>query len=265
MSPTPLQAGGGTYAKTLFLIDADATVGGVAGGFADLDALDARNIELERISVPALSLSLKRIAEMGQEAEAALVAIGVSTASALYDGSFTGQAALPNHPLLYLGVNSPTGALIPMPGRILRHVLVPGDYSVRSGCLASCLTRVARRGARVVTLMHVPDADLSRACSYPAVGETGRVDTDWIDQLKRTLFSAGVDEVRFISPLAGAPEFGDMAPAVSLVMVGATCNAEIARAYVSAAGRLFAHNDEVPALMLTAESCLVGARALGAA
>lgn len=265
MSPTPLHGGGITYAKTLFLIDDGATVGGVAGGFTDLESLDARNVELERLSVPSLSLSLDRIAELGREHQASLVVVGVSDAAAFYDKGIAGHAALPDHPLLYLGVNSPEGALLPAPGRILRHVLVPGDYSARSGCLASCLLRVARRGSRVVTLMHVPDVALSKGCSRPSVGEIGRVDADWIELLKKMLFSAGVDEVRLVSPVGGAPEFADMNPSVSLVLVGATCNVEIAEAYISAAKRLFTHRDEVPALMLIAESCLFGARALGAA
>lgn len=253
------------YAKTLFLVDSDATVGGLAGGFTDLDALEARDVDLERMSVPALSLPLDRIAEMGREHEASLVVVGVSNPAALFDSGLTGRAALPDHPLLYLGVNAPAGSLLPMPRRILRHVLAPGDFSVRSGCLASCLVRVARRGVRIVTLMHVPDAGLSSGCAYSSAREMGRVDAEWVEQLKRMLFSAGVDEVRFISPMGGSPKFGHLSPSVSLVLVGATCSAEIAHAYVIAAGRMFAHHDDVPALMLTAESCLVGERVLGAA
>jgi nucleotide-binding universal stress UspA family protein len=265
MTPMPLQVGGATYAKTLFLIDDGATVGGVAGGFSDLDALDARNVDLERLSAPVLSLSLNEIATMGRAHDASLVAVGVSGTVGLLDKAITGHAALPDHPLLYLGVTSPAGALLPTPGRILRHVLVPGDYSTRSGCLASCLLRVARRGSRVVTLMHVPDATLASGCSRPAVGEIGRVDTDWIDQIKKMLFSVGVEEVRFIAPAAGASEFTVMSPAVSLVLVGATCNEEVARTYVSAVRKLFDRRDEVPALMLTAESCQAQRRELGAA
>ena len=246
------------YVKTLFLIDRNATVGGVAGGFTDLDSLDARNVDLERLSVPALSLPLKRIAEMGREREASLVVVGVSDAAALYHGGLTGHAALPDHPLLYVGVNSPSGSLLPAPRRILRHILVPSDYSARFGCLASCLVRVAKRGVQVVTLMHVPDAALSRGCSRPPVGEMGRVDTDWVEQLEKMLFAAGVDEVRFVSPLEGSPEFGSLSPEVSLVLVGSTCNVDIVNAYVLAAGRMFAHDKEIPALMLTAESCLAG-------
>lgn len=253
------------YGKTLFLIDNHATVGGVAGGFADLDALDARNVELERLTVPTMSLSLDRIARMGRERQASLVVVGVSDAASLYGMDMAGRAALPDHPLLYLGVNSPEGPLLPLPGRLLGHILVPSDYSVRSGCLTSCLMRVAKRGARVVTLMHVPDAGLSAGCSPPIGGEIGRVDTDWVDQLKAMLFSAGVHEVRFISPVGSSPEFDGLSPAVSLVLVGATCNAEIARAYVSAAGRMFARHDGIPALMLTAESCHVAVRVRGAA
>lgn len=117
------------------------------------------------------------------------------------------QDALPDHPLLYVGVNAPMGFLLPTPGRILQHVLHPGDYSVRSGCLASCLLRVARRGARVVTLLHVPDANLSRGCSYPKAGEIGRVDADWIEHLHAMRFTAGADEVRFSSPAQGSPGF----------------------------------------------------------
>jgi nucleotide-binding universal stress UspA family protein len=265
MSPTSLRAGGASYAKTLFLIDDGATVGGVAGGFTDLESLDARNVELERLSVPALSLSLDQIAEMSRQHDASLVVVGVSDAKSLYSMGIVGHAAMPSHPLLYVGVNKPDGALLPNPGRILRHILVPGDFSARSGCLASCLLRTAGRGTRVVTLMHVPDAVLSKDCSHPSVGEIGRVNTDWVEQLKKMLFSAGVDEVRLISPVGGVPEFADMNPSVSLVLVGATCNAEVAQAYISAAGSLFAHRDEVPALMLTAESCLMDGRVRGAA
>ena len=253
------------YAKTLFLIDHNATVGGIAGGFTDLDALDARNVDLERLSVPALSLPIKRVAEMGREREASLVVVGVSDAAALFHGGLTGHAALPDHPLLYLGVNSPRGAFLPIPRRILNHVLVPGDYSARSGCLASCLVRVARRGVQVVTLMHVPDATLSRGYARPSVGEMGRVDTDWVDQLEKMLFASGVEEVRFISPQDGSPEFESLNPDVSLVLVGSTCNIDIVNEYVLAAGRMFARDDEIPALMLTAESCLARERARGAA
>lgn len=253
------------YDKTLFLIDDNATVGGLGGGLADLDALDAPHVDLERLSVPTLSLSLARIAEMGRERGASLVAVGVSDAAALYGMGIVGRAALPDLPLLYLGVNSPARSPLPTLGRILGHVLAPSDYSVRSGCLASCLVRVARRGARVVTLMHVPDAGLSSGCAYSSVGEIGRVDADWVEQLKKMLFSVGVDEVRFVSPLGGSPEFDLMNPGVSLVLVGATCNAEVAQAYVSAAGHMFTQRDEVPALMLIAASCQADARVRGAA
>lgn len=249
------------YGKTLFLIDRDATVGGVAGSLTDLDSLDARNVDLERLTVPALSLSLERIAKLGREREASLVVVGVSDSAALFENGLSGRAALPDHPLLYLGVNSPAGPLLPMRGRILGHVLVPGDFSTRSGCLASCLVRVAKRGVRVVTLMHVSDEGLKRGCPRTSVGEMGRVDTDWVDQLKKMLFSAGVEEVRFVTPFGGTPDFEKMSPSVTLVLVGATCNADIANAYVLAAGRMFARHDAVPALMLTPESCVAAAHA----
>lgn len=254
-----------TYAKTLFLIDSDATVGGVAGGLADLNSLGARNVDAVRTAAPALALPLDQIAAMGRDSDASLLVVGVPDTMSLYRAGIVGRAAMPDLPLLYLGVNSPDGALLPTPGRVLRHVLVPGDYSVRSGCLSSCLTRIAQRGSRIVTLMHVPDASLASGCAHPAVGEIGRIDTDWIEHLKAMLFSAGVDEVRLITPANGDPEFDDLSPRVTLVLVGSTCNSEIAQAYVSAAGRHFAHHDEVPALMLTAESCAAAARARGAA
>lgn len=253
------------YGKTLFLVDHDATIGGVAGGLSDLDALDARHVDVERLSVSPMTLPLTRIADMCRESESSLGVVGVSTSAALQENVLAGRAALPGHPLLYLGVNAPAGSLLPARDRILQHVLVPGDYSVRSGCLTSCLVRVARRGARIVTLMHVPDEGLPRACSLESAGELGRVDIDWVDQLKKMLFSAGVDEVRFVSPEGGSPGFERMDPNVSLVLVGATCNKDIVNAYVEAASRMFARCDDVPALMLTAESCLVGARTLGAA
>ena len=254
-----------TYGKTLFLIDSHTTVGGLAGGLADLASIDASGIDLERLTVPALSLSTARIAAMGKERGAALVAVGVSDAASLKDMGVSASAALPDLPLLYLGVNSPAASPFPTPGRILNHILAPSDYSVHSGCLTSCLIRIARRGVRVVTLMHVPDAGIAEGCLRPEMGEIGRVDTDWVDQLKRMLFSAGVDEVRFVSPLGGSAQFDLMTPAVSLVLVGAACRAEIAQAYVSAAGQLLAQQSEVPALMFTAESCPTNARVRGAA
>lgn len=253
------------YAKTLFLVDHDATVGGIAGGLTDLDALDARHVDVERLSVSPLSLPLERVADMSREHDASLVVVGVSASEALHENILTGRAALPDHPLMYLGVNAPAGSLLPARDRILRHVLVPSDFSVHSGCLTSCLVRVARRGTRIVTLMHVPDAGLPRGCSHKSAGELGRVDTDLVDRLKKMLFSAGVDEVRFIYPEGGSPGFERMDPGVSLVLVGATCNADIVSAYAEAASRMFARHDDVPALMLTAESCLAGARTLGAA
>lgn len=265
MSPAPLRVGGMTYGKTLFLIDSHATVGGLAGGLADLAALDASNVDLERTSESALSLSMKRITKMGHDRKASLVAIGVSDAATLKDLGVAGHTALPDLPLLYLGVNSVSGRPFPAPGRILEHVLVPSDYSARSGCLTSCLIRIARRGTRVVTLMHVPDAGRARDCEPPSVGEIGRVDTEWIDQLKRMLFSAGVDEVRLVSPIGGSPQFELMTPAVSLVLVGAACRAEVAQAYVSAASHLLGKQDELPALMLTAETCSAEIRLHGVA
>ena len=265
MSPTPLRAGGMTYGKTLFLIDSHATVGGLAGGLADLAALDASDVDLERLSEPALSLSMRRVAEMGRKRGAALVAVGVSDAASLSDLGVASHTALPDLPILYIGVNSPAATPFPTPGRILDHVLVPSDYSARSGCLTSCLIRVARRGARIVTLMHVPDAGLARDCESRAAGELGRVDTDWVDLLKQMLFAAGVAEVRFVSLIGGSAQFDLMTPGVSLVLVGATCTAEVAQAYVSAAGHLLRKQSVVPALMLTAETCLADVRLHGVA
>lgn len=253
------------YTKTLFLIDRGATVGGLAGGFNDLASLAAADIHTQRVPVPAHTLALAQIAEMGRASEASLVAVGVSDPAALYETGIEGRAALPDHPLLYLGVNAPSGPLIPQHARILSHVLAPSDYSVRSGCMTSCLIRVAKRGAKIVTLMHVPSAVDSCDSADPQAGELGRVDTDWIDQLKKLLFSAGVDEVRFISPMGSSPEFDQMSPHVSLVLVGATCSSEIANEYVKAAGRLVARHKDVPALMLTAESCVIADPACDAA
>ena len=191
--------------------------------------------------------------------------MGVADSSSLRELGVSGRAAVPDHPLLYLGVNAPSGPLLPTRGRILSHVLASGDYSVRSACVAACVGRLARSGARVVTLMHMPDPGLAAHCEWTTVGELGRVDTDWVDQLKKMLFSAGVDEVRFVAPALGTSEVMDFNPAVSLILAGRTCNADIATAYASAASRQISHQEAAPALMLTAESCAVAAAQRGAA
>ena len=265
MSPQPLRAVGMRYGKTLFLIDEHATVGGLAGGLSDLASLDATDVDLERLSVSSLSLSGARVAEMGEAHGASLIAVGVSDAVTLLDLGVADRSTRPGIPLLYLGVNSPAATPFPAPGRILNHVLAPSDYSVRSGCLTSCLMRVARRGARVVTLMHVPDAGLARECVPTGAGELDRVDTDRVDQLKAMLFSAGVEEVRFVSPAGGSAEFELMIPSVSLVVVGESCRTEITKAYIAASAHLLRKQHDVPALMLTAESCPTTSRLHGAA
>jgi len=253
------------YERTLFLVDQDATVGGLAAALGDLASLGAHNVDVERLMTPALELPLDRIAEMGRTARASLIAIGVADSSSLRELGVSGRAAVPDHPMLYLGVNAPSGYLLPPRGRILGHVLASGDYSVRSACLAACLGRLARSGAKVITLMHTPDVGLVTHCQRTTIGELGRVDIDWIDQLKRMLFSAGVDEVRFLAPALGASEATDFDPVVSLILAGSTCNTDIATAYASAASRQISHQEAAPALMLTAESCVAAAGRLGAA
>jgi len=253
------------YERTLFLVDRDATVGGLAAALMDLASLGAHNVDVQRLLVPALELPLQRIAEMGRAAGASLIAVGVADSVSLRELGVSGRAAVPDHPLLYLGVNAPSGPLLPTRGRILGHVLASGDYSVRSACVAACLSRLARSGARVVTLMHMPDSVLAAHCERTAAGELGRVDMDWVDQLKRMLFAAGVEEVRFLAPAPGVSEETDFNPAVSLVLAGSTCNADIAAAYASAASRQISHQAAAPALMLTAESCAIAAGRLGAA
>ena len=175
--------------------------------------------------------------------------------------------ALDGLPLLCLPVNtSADGSLLPTPGRILEHVLVPGDYSSRSGCVAACLQRIVRYGARVVTLLHVAHADRDRRCPPGGLGEMDEIDTEWVDHLKKTLFRAGVDEVRFIVPEAeNSPALDELKPSVSLVVVGAACSGEITRTYCSAAERLFSSGKAVPALMFTAEACSVLGAIRGAA
>jgi len=254
-----------TYGKTLFLIDENATIGGLAGGLSDLAMLDATDVDLERLSVPSLSLTGARITKMSAARGASLVAVGVSDATTLLDLGVVGQSVRPGVPLLYLGVNSPSATPFPAPGRILHHVLAPSDYSVRSGCLTSCLMRVARRGAQVVTLMHVPDARLARDCVPTRAGELGRVDADWVDQLKAMLFSAGGGGARCVSPAGGSAGFELMTPGVSLVLVGESRRAEITKAYIAASAHLLRKQHDVPALMLTAESCSTAPRLHGAA
>ncbi len=243
------------YDKTLFLVDRDATVGGVAAAFSDLAALGAHDVEVHQLDTPALELPLKRIAALGRESKASLVAVGVANPTALRELGVSGRAAVADLPLIYLGVSAPAGELLPEQSRILGHVLALGDYSVRSSCVAACLTRIAGGGARVVTLLHTPDSALAARCVRPAVGELGRIDTDWVDRLKEMLFSAGVEEVRFLSPVPGAAGLLEHDPAVSLILVGHTCNADISAAYGMAASRRIVHREDAPALLLTAESC----------
>lgn len=253
------------YERALLVVDGKATVGGLAGALMDLAALGAHDVDVERTSTPALELPLSRIAEMARAKNAALIAVGVADSASLRGVGVSGRAALPDHPLLYVGVNSPCGSLLPNQGRILEHVLVTGDYSIRSACVAACLRRLARSGARVVTLMHTPDSGLAAHCVRTNAGELGRVDIDWVERLKRMLFSAGVDEVRFVASPISTPAVLDVGPAVSLILAGRTCTSEIAAAYASAASAHISHRESIPALMLTAESCAAAVAQLGAA
>jgi nucleotide-binding universal stress UspA family protein len=252
--------------NTLFLVDKDATVSGIAGGLVDLAAIGAYGIEIEHSARPVLGLADRELAKLSVDHNADLIVLGVSDLAAFRGVGVTCRAALPDHPMLYLGVGSAGNApSLPRPDRILGHVLVPSDYSVRSGCLSACLVQIARRGVRVVTLLHVPDTELSRNSTHGFAGELGRVDIEWVERLKRSLFSAGVEEVRFVSPKVDAELTLDLIePAVSLVLVGAACNAHVAETYVLSAARLLAHGESVPALMLTAETC-TAVRGRGAA
>jgi len=254
------------YAKTVLIVDRDATVGGLAGGLGDLAALGAFNVEIERCDASVARLSRARLAELGHEHDASLVVVGATDPRFLADGQMPHCEGLADRPVLYVWVNSPSEEPpLPSPHRLLRHVLAPGDYSTRSACAAACLLRIAASGARIVTLMHVRDAEISSHQPCPDVGEIGRVDMEWIEHLKRSLLLAGVEEVRFLMP--GDQDthvLEDQHPSVSLVVAGGTCNAEVARSYGRAAMELFASGQSVPALMLTAEgSC--SASASGAA
>lgn len=255
------------YRKALLLIDEHATVGGVAAAYGDLSAIGARTVDIERLTAPVLELPLATIAEKGRTAAADVVALGVADAASLRDVGVSVRTATNESPLLYLGVTVPEGPLLPARGRILNHVLVPGDFSVKSACVSACLDRIARRGARVVTLLHMPDPALTTGCNPSAAGELSRIDTDWVDQVKRRLFSAGVYEVRFVAPEPDArqTEFEGFAPPVSLILAGRTCGVDIARAYSLAASRLMNHREEPPALMLTADTCSAASGRLGAA
>jgi nucleotide-binding universal stress UspA family protein len=251
------------YPKTLFVTDKTATVGGLAGGLADLAALGAFGVEMEECRSSTLGLSRERLAELGAKKQSSLVAVGVSDPSALTRGEFPMIEALADRPLLYLSVNSPADEpLLPRPRRILTHVLVPSDFSERSACAMACLRRVVARGARVVTLMHVHDERIASQQPCPSVGELGRIDMEWVERAKCDLLRAGVDEVRLITPSANElGSFDLLEPRVSLVLAGGTCSAEVARAYGQAAMRLFAGGKSVPALMLSAEGgCSAGIR-----
>jgi nucleotide-binding universal stress UspA family protein len=242
----------------VIVVDKDATVGGLAGGLGDLAAIGAFDVEIERCDASAARLSQARLAALGNEHDASLVVVGATDPGFLAEGSMPLVEGLADRPVLYVWVNSPSEEpALPNPHRLLRHVLAPGDYSVRSACAAACLLRIASTGARVVTLMHVREAEGSRHQPCPGVGEIGRVDMEWIEHLKRNLLSAGVEEVRFLVPSdQDMHVLEDQRPSVSLVVAGGTCNAEIARSYGRAAMELFASGQSVPALMLTAEgSC----------
>ena len=58
------------YERTLFLVDRDATVGGLAAALMDLASLGAHNVDVERLPTSALELPLERVAEMGRAARA---------------------------------------------------------------------------------------------------------------------------------------------------------------------------------------------------
>ena len=255
------------YATTLFLLDETATVGGMAGGFVDLASLGAHDVQVERRSGAISSTAPQELTRLCGDRHAALVAVGMSDPGAVTAAAAAWLEALDGLPLLCLPVNtSADGSLLPTPGRILEHVLVPGDYSLRSGCVAACLQRIVRYGARVVTLLHVAHADRDRRCPPGGLGEMDEIDTEWVDHLKKTLFRAGVDEVRFIVPEAeNSPALDELKPSVSLVVVGAACSGEITRTYCSAAERLFSSGKAVPALMFTAEACSVLGAIRGAA
>lgn len=255
------------YRKALLLIDGNAAVGGVAAAYGDLAAIGARDVQVDRLNTPVLELPLPEIAHRGRAAHADLVALGVADATSLRNVGVSVRTASSEYPLLYLGVSVPDGPLLPARGRILRHVLVPGDFSVRSACVSACLNRTARNGAKIVTLMHMPDPGLLSTCAPPPVGELGRVDADWIDHIKRALFSAGVHEVRFIAPgsTGDSTEFEGFSPEVSLILAGRTCGVDIAHAYNLAASRLMNHREDPPALMLTADTCAAASGRRGAA
>jgi hypothetical protein len=222
---------------------------------------------MEECRSSALGLSRERLMELGAKGQSSLVAVGVSDPSALTRGEFPMIEALADRPLLYVSVNSPAEEpLFPRPHRILTHVLVPGDFSERAACAMACLRRVVAGGARVVTLMHVHDERIASQRPCPAVGEIGRIDMEWVERIKGDLLHAGVDEVRLITPNANdLGGFDLLEPMVSLVLVGGTCSAEVARVYGMAAMRLFAGGKSVPALMLSAQGSCSAAVKRGAA
>ncbi|MBI5232618.1 MAG: hypothetical protein HY876_10700 [Coriobacteriales bacterium] len=243
--------------KTLFIVDTGATVGGIAQGITDLGALGLGDVDIRRVDFAKPESVDDCIAELKAGGPSS-VAVGVGDKTAGLPTALASLLATPGRTLIYLNAGSrPEGQpVLSARRRVLGHVVVPADLSVRSGCLAACLGHVCRQGVGTVTLTHVAHVGSNAGCHDSALSQLGSLDTEWCEWLKSRLFKSGVSEVRIVVPNQSTLDAdGGFGPDASLVLVGSTCDEHVVHAYLEAWRAGSGHLGVAPVLMFTAEGC----------
>jgi len=110
-----------------------------------------------------------------------------------------------------------------VPFNPLEHVLFPTDFSDNAGHAFSCVEKIAERGAKHVTLLHVQDQGLIERYLKDRLEEFNRIDLGRLERLKAELTDRGVRHVDIEIPY-GSPKHEVIARTrkgdISLVVMG---------------------------------------------
>jgi len=147
----------------------------------------------------------------------------------------------------------------PAPIDLIRHVLLPTDFSENAGQAGEVLLSLVRHGARRVTLLHVQDQSRIGKALLEKLGEYNAIDGKRLDALKQALEEAGAEVdtlIRFGSPsvetLKTIQELG-----VTLVVMGSQGRGFVPELFLGSVSHNVARHGDASVLLIPSKKHLV--------
>lgn len=144
---------------------------------------------------------------------------------------------------------------------LLGHIVFGTDFSDAAEQAFRLLERLARLGARQVTLLHVQDRGRIRGEDADRLEEFNEIDRRRLDRVRQVLIEAGVDEVNieipFGSPAQEVTRWGDRED-VTLVLLGTQGRGFFGEPLLGGTAHQVARRASVPTLLVPPQALLSG-------